>query len=137
MSDKIRGYAINIMITVLFLAGGWMGRGWLEEQSQNWDNTKFTMQVVVPVILAAGWFATHDYWIKSKIIRFVLDVIVIIGLGAWFVNLTQPANYEWTDGLPVVAALVGALVVGVSILAWAKPYLAGWPLFTLPRREGS
>lgn len=132
--ERMRGIVVSSFVTALFVAAGWIGRGWFQGHETHWANTLFTAQVLMPVLLASGWFATHDALIRSRFIRFVVSIGVLAGVGVWFVNLTEPLHYKWTDGLPFVIALVLALAAGISVLAAAKPHLPDWPLFELPQR---
>lgn len=122
-----RRNAVSVVVVLVIAAAGWISRGWLEAQASSWPAVRFTLAMVLPAIAAAAWFSTHHQWVRNGITRFV-TTLVVIGMLAWWYSLQViPANYEWTQSCPVVAWLVVGLVAGVTLLAWAKPHLAGWP----------
>lgn len=130
-NDKVKyivsHVAVSILTVTAFVAVGWIGRGVLEMYLDSWRNLQFTLQMAVPVLIAAVFLATLNYWLKPWWLRVLVVLGVFGALMAWFSTLTQPFDYNWLDGLPAVGLLLLVVFGGVSILAWLKPHLASWP----------
>ncbi len=125
--EILRRNLISAAVVFIIAATGWLGRGWLEAQASNWPSVQFTLQAGIPAILFAVWCSTHHIWIKSVWVRIGITLLAL-GVLAWWANqLIMPFGYEWSQAIPVLVGLVVALLAGISLLAWVKPHLAGWP----------
>lgn len=122
---KAKGIGTSILVVLAIAVPVWFGRDWLEQQAAAWPSIRFTLQAIVPVLAAATWWALDQDVITSRAVRWVLNVVIIGALLWWFNNLVIPANYVWTDAVPVIIGVIAFLGAGVTLLGWAKPYLAG------------